>query len=99
MQNEYCTYLYDKESKLLYISFSFEDLTDLNSCENYFIISVYTYPGDSKSIQDLVDYCKGLDEQESTYDTIRRIYGSEVDESTGQEIVGGNICIEDVDIL
>lgn len=39
------------------------------------------------------------DIEEERLETIRRLFGSEVDEETGQEIVGGVICIEDVDII
>lgn len=99
MRNEDCTYLYDRSTKMLYVSLSFEDLTDLSNCEDYMTIDVYNYNGDCKPILDLIDYCKSIDKVEDNYDTIRQVYGSEIDEATGQEIVGGNICIEDVDWL
>ena len=51
------------------------------------------------SISDLVEYCEATDRENDRLDSIRSIYGSEIDESTGQEIVGGNICIEDVDFI
>ena len=99
MYNDDCSYLYDRESKLLYVSLSFENLNDLDNCDDYFVVDVFNYDGDSDAIAELVEFCKGLDELESRFDTIRDMYGSEVDESTGQEIVGGNICIEDVDFI
>lgn len=99
MRNEDCTYLYDRSTKTLYVSLSFEDLTDLSNCEDYMTIDVYNYNDDCEPILDLIDYCKSIDKVEDNYDTIRQVYGSEIDEATGQEIVGGNICIEDVDWL
>lgn len=99
MSNEDCTYLYDRESKLLYVSLSFEDLTNLDTCEDYFVVDVYNYTDGPDAISELVHFCKGLDSVEDRYESIRSVYGSEVDESTGQEIVGGNICIEDVDFV
>lgn len=51
------------------------------------------------SISDLIECCEAIDKENDRLDSIRSIYGSEIDESTGQEIVGGNICIEDVDFI
>lgn len=99
MQNEDCTYLYDPSKRLLYISLSFEDLTDLDNCEDWFSVNVDDYDMECEPIADLVNWCKSMDEREAKLESIRNMYGSEIDESTGQEIVGGNICIEDVDWL
>ena len=98
MRNDECTYLYDPSKRLLYISLSFEDLTDLDNCEDWFSVNVDEYNDDCEPIQELVAWCKSLDEQEKKLEAIRTMYGSEIDEATGQEIVNG-ICIEDVDWL
>ena len=42
-RNKDCTYLYNADTRELYISLSFEDLTNLDKCEDYIIVSIDDY--------------------------------------------------------
>lgn len=48
---------------------------------------------------DELEYESSKEDFEKKLELIRETYPVEVDEETGQEIVGGVICIEDVDWL
>ena len=60
MENEYCTYAVDLEKRLLYVSLSFEDLSDLYECDDYFIVNIDEYVSDSDDdpIQELINKVK-----------------------------------------
>lgn len=60
-QNEDCTYLYDRAANVLYISLSFEDLTKIEECDDYFKVNISEYHEDDV-IQELID--KVLNEEE-----------------------------------
>ena len=54
-RNENCTYLYDPDTRTLYFSLSFEDLTHLEKCNDYIIVNVDDYVSNmSDSILDLI---------------------------------------------
>lgn len=60
-QNEDCTYLYNADTRKLYISLSFEDLTKIENCEDYFVVDVDQYC-ENDSIMELIN--KVLNEEE-----------------------------------
>ena len=53
-ENENCTYLFNKDTRELYISLSFEDLTNLEECEDYMIVNVDDYFNNNSVIMELI---------------------------------------------
>ena len=47
--NDDCTYAIDNKNNLLYISLSFENLSDLKNCSDYMIINIKEYLKENKN--------------------------------------------------
>lgn len=57
-----CTYLFNEEKRLLYISCDFQDLRDIENCDDYFVVDMDKYEEEDDIIKELID--KVLNEEE-----------------------------------
>lgn len=59
-ENENCTYLYDATLNALYISLSFENLNDLDNCQDWFVVYIDEYKPEHEDdyIQNIIDLVK-----------------------------------------
>lgn len=55
-QNDNCTYAIDDEKKLMYISLSFEDLSNPEKCDDYMVVDIARYNPENSddAIMDLI---------------------------------------------
>ena len=59
--DDICSYLFNKEKRLLYISCNFEDLRNIEKCDDYFVVNVDQH-NDDDIVKELID--KVLNEEE-----------------------------------
>lgn len=59
--DDICSYLFNEEQRLLYISCDFQDLRDIKNCDDYFMVDVDQY-NDDDIVKELI--VKVLNEEE-----------------------------------